>query len=142
MTRNEEFLQYVYQNARMGKVSIDQIIKIVDDIEFKDILNEQINEYEYIIEESDKELKELGSEAKDISRMTEMMTYFTVKMSTMKDNTSTYIAKMLVKGSDMGVIQISEKLNHYKRLKPSIRQLGKKLLELEEKNIESLKKYL
>lgn len=142
MTRNEEFLQYVYQNAKMGKSTIDQILKIVDDIEFKDVLEEQITEYEYIIEKSEEELNNLKTVAKDISNMTKLMTYFNIKMSTAKDNTSSHIAKMMVQGSDMGIIQISENLNNYKRLKPDIRQLGKKLLEIEEKNIESLKKYL
>lgn len=142
MTRNEEFLQYVYQNAKMAKSTIDQILKIVEDIEFKDILEEQISDYESIIEKVEAELESLKTTGKNISKMTELITYFNIKMSTTKDNTSSHIAKMMVQGSDMGIIQITENLNKYKRLKPTIRQLGKKLLEIEENNSKNLKKYL
>ena len=142
MTKNEEFLQYAYKNASMGKSSIDQIIKVIDDNNLKDVLHEQINDYEHILENVAKELEILKSEPKDVSKFTEMMTYFSVKISTVNDNTSTHIAKMLIKGSDMGIIQITETLSNYKRLKPSIRQIGKNLLEIEENNRSRLKKFL
>ena len=142
MTKNEEFLQYAYKNASMGKSSIDQIIKVIEDKRLKDALHEQINDYEHILENVIKELEILKSEPKDVSKFAEMMTYFSVKMSTVNDNTSSHIAKMLIKGSDMGVIQITENLNNYKRLKPSIRQIGKNLLSIEENNRERLKSFL
>ena len=142
MTKNEEFLQYAYKNASMGKSSIDQIIKVVDDETLKSFLHEQINDYEHILEDATKELELLKSEPKDVSKFSEMMTYFSVKMSTVNDNTSSHIAKMLIKGSDMGIIQITETLSNYKRLKPDIRKIGKNLLAIEEKNRTNLKQFL
>ncbi len=142
MGKNEEFLQYIYQNAQMGKSTIDQILKIVDDVEFKDVLEEQIADYEHVLEEVEILLKELFTTPKEISNVTKFMTYFNIKMSTVKDNTSSYLAEMLVKGSNMGIMQITEKLHGYKRLKPQVRKLGEKLLKIEEVNEEKLKEYL
>ncbi|MEG1363733.1 MAG: hypothetical protein RSC92_04820 [Clostridia bacterium] len=142
MNENVEMLNYIYQNAKMGKSTIDQIIKEVSDITFKDVLNEQLKDYEKVIDNTKVYLSEFNKQEKDITDLSKIVTYLSIKMSTLNDDTSSHIADMLIKGSTMGTVEITKKLNKYTNIDESIKMLASKLLKIEENNIEKLKKYL
>ncbi|MEG1008450.1 MAG: hypothetical protein RSF67_01280 [Clostridia bacterium] len=142
MNENVEMLNYIYQNAKMGKSTIDQIIKEVSDITFKDVLKEQLKDYEKVIDNTKVYLSEFNKQEKDITDLSKIVTYLSIKMSTLNDDTSSHIADMLIKGSTMGTVEITKKLNKYTNIDDSIKMLASKLLKIEENNIEKLKKYL
>ncbi|MEG1141408.1 MAG: hypothetical protein RSE41_02985 [Clostridia bacterium] len=142
MNENVEMLNYIYQNAKMGKSTIDQIIKEVSDITFKDVLKEQLKDYEKVIDNTKVYLSEFNKQEKDITDLSKIVTYLSIKMSTLNDDTSSHIADMLIKGSTMGTVEITKKLNKYTNIDESIKMLASKLLKIEENNIEKLKKYL
>ena len=49
---------------------------------------------------------------------------------------------MMIKGNNIGIIAITEKLNNYKGVDKNIIKLAKTLLKIEKRNLENLKKYL
>ena len=49
---------------------------------------------------------------------------------------------MMIKGSNTGIIEITEKINHYEYCDERVKTLAKKLLKIEERNLEQLKPYL
>jgi hypothetical protein len=142
MNENIEMLNYIYQNSSMGITTIQQILKDVDDLEFKDVLKEQLEDYIKISRKAEDLLNMENKQAKDIGVMYKVTTYLSIKMSTMKDNTSSHIAEMMVQGSNMGVIDITKNLNNYKNIENTIRSLAEQLLKIEQNNIEKLKPYL
>lgn len=142
MDQNIEMLNYIYQNSDMGIISINQILKNIDDKEFKEILKEQLDDYNSIAKSSKELLREKGREEKDINMMNKIESYVSIKMSTMKDNTSSHLAEMMIKGSNMGIIDITKNLNKYNNIESSTKKLARNLLNIEEKNIEKLKPYL
>ena len=64
MTGNVELLNYIHQNAEMGKNTISQLIGISQDEEYKKLLQSQLQEYTSIYGSTDKKLKELNKDAK------------------------------------------------------------------------------
>jgi hypothetical protein len=142
MDENIEMLNYIYQNAEMGKTTIEQILKEVSDLEFRDILKEQLKDYEYVMSKCDTLLNEEGKLPKNINAMPKIMSYFKIKMDTLKDDTSSHIAEMMMQGSNMGVIDITRNLNRYDNVEDNIKDLASRLLKIEENNIEALKPYL
>lgn len=142
MNENVEMLNYIYQNANMGISTIQQILKEIEDIEFKDVLKEQLEDYIKMSRKVEDLLNKEEKQAKDISIMYKVTTYLSIKMSTMKDNTSSHIAEMMIQGSNMGVIDITKNLNNYKNIDNNIRSLAEQLLKIEQNNIEKLKLYL
>ncbi len=142
MDENIEMLNYIYQNAGMGKITTQQILKEVKDLEFKDILEEQLKDYKYVVSRSETLLNEEGKLPKDIDTMPKIMSYFKIKMDTLKDDTSSHIAEMMMQGSNMGVIDITRNLNKYDNIEDSIKDLASRLLKIEQDNIEALKPYL
>ncbi len=135
-----EFLNYIYQNARMGVIGIKELMPCVEETAFKDLLGSELEEYESICNEALKLFIKYNSLEKDVSKMAKIMTYMSIKASK-KNNINKY-AKMMIEGSNKGIIEINEKLNYYKGVSPKIINLANKLLETEQNNINELKQYL
>ena len=86
--------------------------------------------------------REEHQEAKGIGAMAKISSYLSVNMNTMIDKTSSHLAEMMMQGSNMGIIEITQKLREYGDADGAVLALGQKLLKTEERNLEQLKKFL
>ena len=146
MKENVEFLNYIYQNAQMGAIGINDIINAIDDENLSKKIEEQLADYEKIVEECLTIFKKRRflnmKEKKDIYPVSKMSSYMMSKMKLMKDSSSSAIAKMMIEGSNKGIIEIIEKLNNYPKDDQEIVDLANKLLDIEQKNLDDLKEFL
>jgi len=142
MGKDVEFLNYIYQNAKMGVVGIDNIKAKIYDEELKDLIATQRKEYVTICDEATKILNELGVGEKDISTMAKVMTYFMANLELLKDDSASNIAKLMIDGSNKGIVEITKKLNGYNNANKKVEKLARKLLVTEQHNIDELKIYL
>lgn len=142
MGKDVEFLNYIYQNSKMGIVGIDNIKSKIFDENLKNIIASQKKEYETICDETIILLNELKMGEKDVSNMAKIMTYFMANLELLKDDSTSNIAKLMIEGSNKGIIEINKKLNSYNNMNPKIVKLAKKLLATEQHNIDELKIYL
>lgn len=139
MDQNVEFLNYIYQNTKMGIDTISQLLDIVDDADYKNILQSQYNEYKMIFDKADDMLQSLNKEGKDNSIFQKISSYFMINTKTAMDNSPSHISEMLIQGSTMGIIDITKKINEYPNADPEIIDLAKKLLAFEQNNVEQCK---
>ena len=142
MNGNVEFLNYIHQNSEMGQDTIKQLVGISKDEEYKKMLQSQLEEYKMIYDTTDKKIKELNKQAKDINVFSKASTYFMVNLNTLVNKTPSHISEMLIQGSTMGIIDITKKINEYPNADKAILDLANKLLKLEQNNVEECKKYL
>ena len=142
MSEEVEFLNYIYKNAKMGVIGIDSVITKVTDQKFEQVLNKQKDEYESICKEADDILKKYGKKYEDVSALSKISTTMMSEMSLIKDNSIKHIAKLMVEGTNKGIIEIVEKLNAYNNSDAEITVLADRLKSMLEKNIDELKKYL
>jgi len=142
MDGNVEFLNYIYQNAEMGKDTIHQLIGISQDEEYKKMLRSQLQEYKMIYDSTDEKLKELNKEAKDINAFSKVSTYAMVNLKTLANESPSHISEMLIQGSTIGIVDLTKKLKEYTDVDEEILALANKLLQLEQNNVEECKKYL
>lgn len=142
MNEDIELLNYIYQNSKMGVVGIDNIKANIKNKELLKIIKEQQNDYYKICTKAIKMLSLTNSERKNITGIAKLMTYMDSQIKMMMDNSDSTIAKMMIEGSNMGIIAITEKLNNYKGTDKKIIKLAKELLKIEEINLEKLKVFL
>ena len=142
MNGNVELLNYIHQNSEMGKVTLKQLIAMVKDEDLKKTLESELNEYKSIFDLSDTELNEINKEAKGINGLAKISSYIMINLNTLRDKTPCHISEMLIQGSTMGIIDITKKLKEYKDADKKILDLGNKLLQFEQQNVEELKKFL
>ena len=142
MNEEVELLQYIYKNAEMGVIGIDNIITKVQDEKFEELLNNQKNEYVNICTEAENILKKYGKQNEEVGVVAKVSTKVMSEMSLLKENSTQSIAKMMVEGTNKGIIEIVEKINAYSNSDAEITVLANKLKNTLEKNIDDLKKYL
>lgn len=142
MNENVELLNYIYQNAEMGKNTIRQLIGISQDEEYKKLLRSQLQEYASIYGSTDKKLRELNKDAKNINAFSKVTTYAMINLKTLANKSPSHISEMLIQGSTMGIIDLTKKLKEYADADQEILSLANKLLQFEQNNVEECKKYL
>lgn len=140
--QNVEYLNCIYKNAIMGIIGIDDIIEKVNSSEFEKVLNNEKNEYDAICREAINILKKYGKKEEDVSSLSKVSTKIMSEMKLLKETTDEVIAKMMIEGTNKGIIEVSEKINSYDNSDSEIVLLLNKLSELLKNNIEELKKYL
>jgi len=142
MNGNIELLNYIHQNAEMGKDTITQLIGISEDEEYKKMLKSQLEEYKAIYDKANKKINDMNKEAKDINAFAKVSTYIMINLKTLMNKSPSHISEMLIQGSTMGIIDITKKLKEYPNADKEILDLANKLLIFEQNNVEECKKYL
>lgn len=142
MTENAELLNYIYQNSQMGVETIEQLMGIAKDGKFKGLLQSQYNEYKTINDGAKRMAEKFGYEEKGLGAFEKMRTEVMINMQTMADKTTSHISEMLMIGSNMGIINAIKNLKKYQYAESEILGLMEKLLQLEENNVQELKRYL
>ena len=142
MNNHIEFLDYIYKNAKMGITGIKDILPKVEDKELEKVLNEQLKDYENVCQKAVDILKKYGKDQPELNKMTKISSYMMVQMKTIKDSSVSNLAKMMIEGSNKGIIEISEKINNFKENDEEITNLAEELLNIEQTNLDNLKKFL
>ena len=84
MDSNIEFLNYIYQNAEMGKNTISELITIVQDTSFKTNLESQLGEYSKIFDIASNKIQQAKKASKGIGTLTKFTTYLMINFNTIK----------------------------------------------------------
>ena len=142
MNGNTELLNFVYQNAQMGTVTINQLMDIVKEDEFKRHLEAQLKGYQSMERDALALLEENGCDEKGLTAFEKIRTYLMIDMQTLTDKSASHVAEMMMIGSNMGVINAVKNLKKYKNGEKKIRDLMERLLRFEEDNVQQLKKFL
>lgn len=142
MDSDSALLNYVYQNAEMGTRSIDKLLDIVEDQEFRRHLEAQKREYSAFEREAGNLLERSGCNEKGLTAFEKMRTNLMIDMQTLTDHSASHVAEMMMIGSNMGVINAVKNLKKYPEADRDTRALMERLLKAEEDNVQQLKKFL
>lgn len=128
--------------VKMGTTSIGDVINSVEDKEFKKLLSVCKAEHESLETELETLLDKYKDEGKDPNVMAKGMAKAkTNVMLSIKDNDET-IADLMTDGCNMGVKSLNRYLNKYKAADEVSKDITKRLINLEEKLVIDIRKYL
>lgn len=142
MKQDDKLLGYIHQNAKMGTDTIGYMVKVTNDIPFRKVLESQLNDYQAIVDEAQSLCQQKGDQVAAVPEMTVNATRAMMKMSLLKDDSVQNMAKLLVKGSTNGVIEITQHLKECGEADKSAVYLANRLLKTEQSNIDRMKAYL
>ena len=141
-SENIKLLNFVYQNAEMGTISIVDIEELVDNSNLENILNKQKEEYENIMDTATQIYVAYGHDSASVGAIPKISTYIMIKAKTVKNKNSDILAKMLIESSNKGIVAITKELNNNQVDDQEIIRLAQNLLEIEKQNIEDLTPFL
>ena len=140
---DHEALTSIYKNAHVALQSISNIIGETDDSDMKEELQKQHDGYETYIGKLSAHMKEIGLEPKDIGVMQKAFMFTSIKMNTLMDDSKSHVAELMIKGTVMGITELTELKNGYsKDLSEKTVEFLNELLSLEEEYEQNLKKLL
>lgn len=142
MNDEKELLEYVRQDAEMGRDAVTHVMKFTEDPGLRGVLKHQLDGYQISHRNAGDLLKEYGGEAKGVNPMAKAMTYASTSMKTMTDRSASHIADLMIQGSTMGITTMTKHLNDYQGASDKVRALAEKQVKMEQDNIETLKKFL
>lgn len=139
---NINALDELNKGATMGMEAIHFIIDKVEDDNFKSVLDKEYKKYESIA----KKISEIYPEYSDklphkINAMNKAMTWGGIEMETIMNKSNSKIAELLIKGTDMGIIEGRKLLNN-KDIDNKINNLISEFVTMQEESVEILKEYL
>lgn len=102
----------------------------------------QKKEYEILKEKLVSLCSKYNVEDKELGSFAKISSDLMVNMKTLMDKSEHTIAKMMMEGTNKGLIQLEELLNNYQGKDEKILDLIKKTIDLEHQNNDELKIYL
>ena len=142
MNRPEYILNEINKGIKMGMASISSIAEKVTDDQLKDDLQSEYNQYNEILNDVNAELGKYEEFPKELNPAQKMMGWFDIQISTLTDDSDSKIAEMLIKGTNMGIIEGVKLLNNNPETTNEIKNILTNFIQFQENNVERLKKYL
>ncbi len=144
MEKTPELLCYIYKNVKMGSDAIVDLLPKVKDTGFRTALTNQLSGYEKIADEAEKQLTPMGIKPMEEPMIKKMMTKMGIAMNTMTDTSVGHMAEMLIKGSTMGITDMTKHVREFEGegCPEQALKLGRELITFEQDNIEKMKTFL
>lgn len=139
---NEKAINDIYKNAHIALQSIKDLIPSVDDKEIVKELREEYDGYENVIKKTSAFMEDNKLQPQDISVMKKAFMWGSIKMKTLMNNSRNQVAEMMIKGTVMGITELTAMKNEKKNLDDGVKEILDDLLVLEENYESRLKTFL
>lgn len=139
---NLSLLEAVVQNTEMGKNTLEQIVPMTDDVQFKAELLRERNIYSELNQEAHTAIEACGGTAQGQSAMAKLNTRMGIGMKTLTDKSTRNLAEMLSEGSSQGVMDCIKSQKDYPDAAPGSKRLMQKVQDFEEDNRIRLERFL
>lgn len=139
---NLSLLEAVVQNTEMGKNTLEQIVPMTDDVQFKAELLRERNIYRELNQEAHTAIEACGGTAQGQSAMAKLSTRMGIGMKTLTDKSTRNLAEMLSEGSSQGVMDCIKSQKDYPDAAPGSKRLMQKVQDFEEDNRIRLERFL
>ena len=136
-------LDEVNKGATMGMDAITDIKPKVKEARFMEVLDTEYSKYKHISQRVN-EIYDNYSDKKPHTpnEMEKTMAWWGVQMKTMTDDTTSKLSELLLKGTNMGIIEGRRLLNNNPDINPNIHTLLDDFVSMQENSAQILKDYL
>lgn len=141
--QNLNILDEINKGATMGMDAISFVSDKVSDSKFKGVLDTEYNKYKKISQRAnDLYANYSDKEPHETNTMNKMMTWYGIQMKTMADDSNSKLSELLMKGTNMGIIEGRRLMNQNTDIAPDVKNILNDFVVMQEDSVEALKKYL
>ncbi len=131
-----------YKNAAVGSHSISALLPEVEDMKLRRELFEQRSYYESQKRDLQKQMAEIFLEPMESGKIAQYWTDVTIKCKSKMGMTTETAAKLMVEGTNMGMVQLHQVLNHNTNIPETLKAQGDAILAHEKKYLDRITPYL
>ena len=140
--QNADILNSVYRNAQMAYESTSDVLKHCRNNALGREISGQQQRYKTVASRARRELARLNEPAKEASAYVKSMAKMGIAMKTAVNQSSSNLARIMLRGTTMGIIDMQHTINRSHAAEPAVRHSAERLLEREQEFCEELKRYL
>ena len=137
-----ELLRECDAGIQMGIGAIDEVKDHVDSIEFGSLLDNYQREYAKLQNEMQGLLHKYNDEGKDPNPIAQGMAWMKTNMTIAFDETDSTIADIITDGCNMGIKSLCKYLNQYKAADDRSKNFEKRIINLQERQLEGMRQYI
>ncbi len=137
-----ELLNRMYQDATVGMLAIDKIMKKIKDDNLKKLFKKQFDMYDKFAEKCDALAMAQDVEVKENSFFKKMKQTIMLYMMLWMDKTPRHIIEMMINGTVMGIVDTIKAQHDLKTKNEELNQMVVEFREMQEDFYEKLKKQL
>ena len=137
-----ELLRECDAGIQMGIGAIDQVKDHVENGEFGAQLDNYQREYAQLQNEMQELLHKYNDEGKDPNPFAKGMAWMKTNMTITFDESDSSIADIITDGCNMGIKSLNKYLNQYKAADENSKDFAKRLINLQERQLEGMRQYL
>ncbi len=142
MEENINALDEIHKGTTMGIDAINFIMDKVEDNSLKEVLEIELDDYRKIAKDIEKIYPKYNEgKPHSTSLGNKVMTWYGIEIRTFNDKTNSKIAELLLQGVNMGIIE-GKKILNKKKMDSKVSAIVKAYVDMQEKAVETLKKYL
>lgn len=135
-------LDELNKGACMGRDAIHYVLEKVNDENLKEELENEYKKYKNILDKISDIFPEYSEgDPHETNAMNKAMTWYSVEMKTLMDDSPSKIAELLLQGTNMGIIEGHKLLNN-KNTDEQVNKLVQEFVDMQEESVEKLKKFL
>jgi len=127
---------------KMGVSSIDDVMDQVKSEEFRERLLECKTQHEELRAELEELLDKYHDDGKEPNPMAKGMSMIKTNVKLGLDESDETVADLITDGCNMGVKSLNKYLNKYEAAEEKVKDIAKKLINMEEKLAVDIRKYL
>lgn len=145
MNENKELLVLINENTKMGLASTKELLKLIKekDNKIKKVLEDELKKYEDLYKKCKSLMKKYKVKSEKSGLLKNLTATLAMKMEVNKDNSDSKLASILIRGFNIGNIDIEAKIKSYKKeVSKDILSLAREVLEFGENEIKLLKDFL
>ncbi|MEG0614879.1 MAG: hypothetical protein RR540_03910 [Oscillospiraceae bacterium] len=140
--QNIDLLNSLYKTAAMGTFTIQSILPKVENPNLREELSAQLDNYHTETKALKEQIFNEKGVPEDIGNFTKFYADLEISVSTMKDCSPSHIAEMIIKGSNMGILDVQKNLNACSNPPPDVKKKANAMLKQEQEYINKMKSYL
>jgi hypothetical protein len=135
-------LNKIYLTCKTSTNSIEDVITSTKNKDFQTLISTQHAKYEVIIKECEMLAKAQDAELEQVDCLTKFKHWAIIKVGTILDCSTAYLAKMLYTGISCQIVELIQQTCEFKNADKDILNLAEKLSNLQEQNLHEVKKHL
>ncbi len=139
---NTSLLEEIYKTTKMGLRATQLIIPKVHSKQLRQKIANQESDYQDIAAKAKQMLRQDGRMPKPERAVQKAVLRSSIQMNTMLDQTPSHIAKLMINGTTMGIVDVTKHLNRFDGADTEVKKLAEDYIINEQKNIDELKKHL
>lgn len=142
ITRENELLNELHQAALMGRETLEHVNDNIAAGELRNAVEKDIFDYADVCSQTAEMLESRGQSPKGIGKIPRAMASMMIDMKIGDDTPDSEVAKMIIDGTTKGVTECTATLSRYADADNAIRNIGYKLLWVQQKNIDEMRRFL